>query len=187
MPDWHDRGTGMAPEPSPPDYVPKAHLFPQTLDDLMQRAGPYDRAAKAHVEWTGVSVWLMKTDCSAQLEAAGLPFAVADLSVLLVKEAEEHDAGWPRLSGPSAIPALYGYSPDSQCEARRSAAQVRSMWEAQGGPYVRPSDCKFAFQYLAACIRKGVIPPIPAFGDVGPSSTEKPARPHILNMYKENT
>lgn len=183
----HDRGTGEEPRPTRPDYIPKVHIVPQTLDDLMQRAGPYDRAVKAHVEWSAVVVWLMKADRAAELEGAGLPFTVANLSVLLIREAEEYEAGWPRLSGSPVTPALYGYSADSQREARRSAAQVRSIWEAHGRPYVRPSDCKFAFQYLAACIRKGIIPAIPTIGDVGPIPPAKPAKPHILNMFKENT
>jgi hypothetical protein len=181
-----DRGTGAAPRPSRPDYVPKVAIVPQTLDDLMQRAGPYADGVKAHVEWSAVSAWLMQTNCEPQLEAAELPVRVACLSVILTREAEEHAAGWPRLSGSAVTPAIYGFSPDSQCEARRSAAQVRSIWEANGRPYLRPSDCKFAFQYLAACIRKGIIPPIPTIGDVEPSSPAKPAPPHILNMFKEN-
>jgi hypothetical protein len=181
-----DRGTGSAPRPTRPDYVPKVAIVPQTLDDLMQRAGPYADAVKAHLEWGAVTVWLMKATYGDQLEAAALPVRIANLSVLLTREAEEHAAGWPRLSGPAVTPAIYGYSPDSQCEARYSAAQVRSIWQANGRPYLRAKDCKFAFQYLAACIRNGVIPPIPTLGDVEPSSPAKPAPPHILNMFKEN-
>ncbi len=181
-----DYGTGSAPKPSRPDYVPKVAIVPQTLDDLMQRAGPYGDAVKAHLEWGGVNAWLMSADCRDQLETASLPVPVACLSVILTREAEEHAAGWPRLSGPAVTPAIYGYSPDSQCEARCSAAQARSIWQAIGRPYLRASDCKFAFQYLAACIRSGVIPPVPSMGDVEPSSPAKPAPPHILNMFKEN-
>lgn len=182
-----DRGTGSAPKPSRPDYVPKVHLVPQTLDDLMQRAGSYADAVKAHLEWSAVSSWLMQPSCEEPLAAKGLPFAVANLSVMLTRADEEHAAGWPRLSGPAVTPAIYGFPPDSQCEARRSAAQARSIWEANGRPYLRPSDCKFAFQYLAACIRCGIIPPLPTMGDVEPSSPAKPAPPHILNMFKETT
>ncbi len=185
MSNLDDRGTGEAPKSSRPDYVPKVATVPQTLDDLMQRAGPYADAVKAHLEWSAVSLWLMKTD-GERLEAADLPVPVANLSVILTREAEEHAADWPRLSGPRVTPAIYGFSPDSQREARRSAAQVHSIWQANGRPYLRPSDCKFAFQYLAACIRNGIIPPIPTLGDVEPSSPAKPAPPHILNMFKEN-
>jgi len=165
MSNLDDRGTGGAPKTFRPDYVPKVALVPQTLDDLMQRAGPYADAVKANLEWSAVTVWLMKTD-GEQLEAASLPVRVACLSVLLTREAEEHAAGWPQLSGPAVTPAIYGYSPDSQCEARRSAAQARSMWEANGRPYLRASDCKLAFQHLAACIRNNIIPPVPTIGDV---------------------
>ena len=160
-----DRGTGEAPRTSRPDYVPKVALVPQTLDDLMQRAGPYADAVKANLEWSAVTVWLMKEGYGV-LAASDLPSAVACLSVILTREAEEHAAGWPRLSGPAVTPAIYGYSPDSQCEARRSAAQARSMWEANGRPYLRASDCKLAFQHLAACIRNNIIPPVPTIGDV---------------------
>jgi len=185
MSNLDDRGTESAPRPSRPDYVPKVAIVPQTLDDLMQRAGPYADAVKAHLEWSSVTVWLMKEGYGV-LAASDLPSTVACLSVILTREAEEHAAGWPRLSGPAATPAIYGFSPDSQCEARCAAAQARLMWEADGRPYLRPSDCKFAFQYLAACIRNGIIPPIPTLGDVEPISPAKPAPPHILNMYKEN-
>ena len=186
MSNLDDRGTGDAPKSSRPDYVPKVAIVPQTLDDLMQRAGPYADAVKAHLEWSAVSLWLMQTNCEPQLEAAELPVRAACLSVILTREAEEHAAGWPRLSGPAVTPAIYGYSPDSQCEARHVAAQVRSIWQANGRPYLRASDCKFGFQYLAACIRNGIIPPLPTMGDVDPSSPAKPAPPHILNMFKEN-
>jgi hypothetical protein len=160
-----DRGTGEAPRTSRPDYVPKVALVPQTVADLMQRAGPYADAVKANLEWSAVTVWLMKEGYGV-LAASDLPSAVACLSVILTREAEEHAAGWPRLSGPAVTPAIYGYSPDSQCEARRSAAQARSMWEANGRPYLRASDCKLAFQHLAACIRTNIIPPVPTIGDV---------------------
>ncbi len=180
-----DRGTGEAPKPPRSDYIPKVHLVPQTLDDLMQRAGPYADAVKVHLEWSAVTVWMMKEEYGV-LAVSDLPSEVASLSVVLTKEAEEHAAGWPRLSGPGAIPALHGYCPDSQYESRRCAAEARSIWEANGRPYLRASDCKFGFQYLAACIRNGIIPPIPTMGDVEPSSPPKPAPPHILNMFKEN-
>lgn len=62
MPDLHDWGTGAAPKPSRLNYVPKVRLIPTTLDDLMNRAGSYAEAAKAHVEYTAVSTWLMKAD-----------------------------------------------------------------------------------------------------------------------------
>lgn len=179
MTNLYDRGTGQAPKPFRPDYVPKVALVPQTLDDLMQRAGPYADAVKAHLEWSAISAWLMKADCSEALEVAGLPIRVANLSVILTREAEEHSAGWPRLSGPGVTPAIYGYSPDSQCEARRSAAQARSIWEANGRPYLRASDCKFAFQYLAACIRKGIIPPLPSLGVIPIVTPATPAKPII--------
>jgi hypothetical protein len=181
-----DRGTGSAPKPSRPDYVPKVAIVPQTLDDLMQRAGPYADAVKAHLEWGAVIVWLMKAAYGDQLEAAGVPVPVACLSVILTREAEEHAAGWPRLTGPRVTPAIYGYCPDSQYEARRCAAEARSIWEASGRPYLRASDCAFAFQYLVACIRNGIIPPIPTMGDVDPNPPAAPAKPHILNMFKED-
>lgn len=177
MTDLHDWGTGQAPNPRsypmsyPLDHRPKWHMFPKTLDDLLQRAGPYADATRTHIEWGAVTVWLMKTYCSEALEIAGLPIRVASLAVLLTREAEEDAAGWPRLSGKIVTPAIYGYSPDSQCEARRSAAQARSLWEAAGRPHIDANRCKFAFQYLVACIRKGLIPPQRTIGDVPPHET----------------
>lgn len=187
MADLHDYGTGEAPRlprSFPADRRPKWQVTPTTLDDLMQRAGPYADAVKAHLEWSAVTVWLMKEGYEV-LATSNLPSAVACLSVLLTREAEEHAAGWPRLSGPAVTPAIYGYSPDSQCEARRAAAQARSMWEANGRPYLRANDCKLAFQHLAACIRSGIIPPQPTMGDVELTPAIEQPLPFMARLLKE--
>ncbi len=185
MPDLHDWGTGGAPKPSRPDYEPKVRLIPTTLDDLMNRAGPYADAAKAHLEYTAVSAWLMK-DAGKALAAAFIAVEVAHLSVLLTKQALEHEAGWPKLTD-QAAPALYDLPEDAQGIARRMAGDIHVLWEAAGRPYLRANDCKFAFQYLAAAVRKGIIPPIPTLGDVDPIPSGKPAKPHILDLFKETT
>lgn len=183
MADLHDWGTGAAPKPSRPDYVPKVRLIPTTLDDLINRAGSYAHAAKAHVEWTAVSIWLMK-DGDKALAAAFIPVEAANVSVLLTRAAAEHEAGWPKLTS-NAPPPLYDLPQDAQCIARRMAGDIHALWEAAGRPYLRASDCKFAFQYLAAAVRKGIIPPIPTLGEVDPVPAAKPAKPHILDTFKE--
>lgn len=184
MPDLHDWGTGAAPKPSRPDYVPKVPLFPQTLDDLMNRAGSYADAAKAELEWGAVTVWFMK-DADKALASAFIPVEVASLSIVLVREAVRAEMGWPSLSDSPVPPALYDLPDDAQQIARRMAADIHALWENAGRPYLRPSDCKFACQYLAAAIRKGVIPPIAAIADADPIPAAKPAKPHILDMFKE--
>ena len=184
VPDLHDWGTGEAPKPSRPDYVPKVRLIPTTLDDLMNRAGDYADAAKVHVEYTAVSTWLMKAD--APLAAAYIPVEAGNLAVLLTRQALEHEAGWPKLTD-QASPPLYNLPEDAQGIARRMAGDIHALWEAAGRPYLRASDCKFAFQYLAAAIRKGIIPPIPTLGEVDPIPAAKPATSHILNSLKETT
>ena len=186
MSDPHDWGTGEAPKPSRPDYVPKVRLIPTTLDDLMNRAARYADAAKAHLEWSAVLVWLMK-DGDDALAAAFIPVEAANLSVLLTRAAAEHEAGWPKLSDNPVTPPLYDLPEDAQGIARRMAGDIHALWEAAGRPYLRASDCKFAFQYLAAAIRKGIIPPIPTLGEVDPIPAAKPARPHILDTLKETT
>jgi len=186
MTDLHDWGTGGAPKPSRPDYVPKVPLFPQTLDDLMNRAGSYADATKAYVEWGAVTVWFMK-DADKALASAFIPVEVASLAIVLVREAVRKETGWPSLSGSPVIPELYALPDDAQQIARRMAADIHALWEAAGRPYLRASDCKFAFQYLAAAIRKGIIPPIPTLGDVDPVPAAKPAKPHILDTFKETT
>ena len=186
MPDLHDWGTGGAPKPSRPDYVPKVQLIPRTLDDMMNRAGSYAHAAKAHVEWTAISVWLMK-DADKALASAFIPIEAANLSVLLTRGAAEHGAGWPSLSDDPVSPALYDLPDDAQQIARRMAGDIHALWEVAGRPYLRANDCKFAFQYLAAAVRKGIIPPIPTLGEVDPIPSAKPAKPHILDMFKETT
>jgi hypothetical protein len=154
------------------------------MDDLMQRAGPYADAAKAHLEWSAVLVWLMK-DSDKDLASAFIPVEAANLSVLLTRHAAEHEAHWPSLSDSPVLPALYDLPADAQQIARRMAADIHALWEAAGRPYLRANDCKFAFQYLAAAIRKGIIPPIPTIGDVDPIPAAKPAKPHILDMLKD--
>ncbi len=185
MPDPQDWGTGGAPKPSRPDYVPKVALIPQNLDDLMKLAAPYADAVKAHVEYTAVSTWLMKAD--APLAAAFIPVEAGNLSVLLTRQALEHEANWPKLAGNPVPPALYDLPDDAQQIARRMAGDIHALWEAAGRPYLRAKDCKFALQYLAAAIRKGIIPPIAAIADADPIPAAKPAKPHILDMFKETT
>lgn len=180
---WDDRGSGQAPSRPRSDYIPKVRLIPTTLDDLMNRAGCYADAVKVHVEYTAVSTWLMKAD--APLAAAFIPVEAGNLSVLLTRQALEHEAGWPKLADNPVPPELYDLPEDAQGIARRMAGDIHALWEAAGRPYLRASDCKFAFQYLAAAIRKGIIPPIPTLGDVDPIPSAKPAKPHILDMLKE--
>ncbi|WP_213981058.1 hypothetical protein [Sphingomonas sp. dw_22] len=186
MSDLHDWGTGEAPKPPRPDYVPKVALFPQTLDDLMNRAGPYADATKAYVEWGAVTVWFMK-DADKALASAFIPIEVASLSIVLVREAVRIETGWPCLSGTPVTPELYDLPDDAQQIARRMAADIHDLWKNAGRPYLRPSDFKYAFQYLAAAIRKGIIPPVAAIADADPIPAAKPARPHILDMFKETT
>lgn len=181
---WDDRGSGQAPVSPRSNYVPKVPLFPQNLDDLMQRAGPYANAAKAEVEWSAVTVWFMK-DADKALASAFIPIEAASLTIVLVREAVRNEAGWPSLSDNPVTPELYDLPEDAQQIARRMAADVHALWEAAGRPYLRPSDCKFAFQYLAAAIRKGIIPPIPTIGNVDPIKPSKLAKPHILDMFKD--
>lgn len=171
MADLHDWGTGEAPKPPrsfPPSKRPVWHSEPQTLDDLLQRAGHYADATRTHVEWGAITTWLMHGKADKMLEAAGLPVRVASLSVLLTRGAEEREAGWPRLVGRNEPPALYGYSQPSQCEARRSAAEVRDIWEAAGRPHLDARCFVDAYRFLIACIRAGTIPPQPTIGDVPP-------------------
>ncbi|MHA6721887.1 hypothetical protein [Sphingomonas sp. RS2018] len=150
----------------------------------MNRAGDYADAAKVHLEYSAVSTWLMKTD--DPLNAAFIPVEAGNLSVLLTRQALEHEAGWPKLTD-QAPPPLYDLPEDAQGIARRMAGDIHAFWEAAGRPYLRANDCKFAFQYLAAAVRKGIIPPIPTLGEVDPVPVAKPARPHILNTFKETT
>jgi hypothetical protein len=168
MSDLHDWGTGEAPQPThsyPADPRPKWYIDPRTFDDLMQRAGPYADAAKVHVEYAAITAWLMKGQADKALEAIGLPVRVASLSVFLTRAAEERELGWPCLTS-NVAPELYGYSPDSQCEARCVAAEVHALWEAAGRPNLGPQQCQFAHRYLVACVRKGTIPPVLTIGDV---------------------
>jgi hypothetical protein len=183
---WDDRGSGQAPSSPRSDYIPKVKLIPQTLDDLINRAGPYADAVKAHLEYSAVTTWLMKTGDDKVSIAAFIPAEAGNLAVLLTRQALEHEAGWPKLSDNPVPPALYDLPEDSQSIARRMAADIHALWEAAGRPYLRASDCKFAFQYLAAAIRKGIIPPVWTIGDVDPIPSAKPARPHILDMFKDN-
>ena len=151
----------------------------------MNRAGDYADAAKVHLEYSAVSTWLMKTD--DPLNAAFIPVEAGNLSVLLTRQALEHEAGWPSLSDNPVPPALYGLPDDAQQIARRMAGDIHALWEVAGRPYLRANDCKFAFQYLVAAVRKGIIPPIPTLGDVDPIPSAKPVKPHILDMFKETT
>ncbi len=171
MPDPHDWGTGEAPKPPrsfPADPRPKWHVEPRTLDDLLQRAGPYADVTKAHVEWGAVSLWLMKVWPNPALAAALIPEEAASIAVLLTRQAIEHEAGWLRLSDRAVTPALYDLPEDAQGIARRMAAEVYTLWEAAERPFLDTEACKMAFRFLVACIRSGSIPPLRTIGDVPP-------------------
>lgn len=171
MSDPHDWGTGEAPKPPrsfPADTRPKWHVEPRTLDDLLQRAGPYSDATRVFVEWGAVSLWLMKAWPNPALAAASIPADVASSSVLLARKAIEHEAGWPQLSDQPATPALYDLPEDAQRETRRMAAEVHAIWEAAGRPYLDTRRFIDAYRYLVACVRKGTIPPVLTIGHVPP-------------------
>ncbi len=171
MPDLHDWGTGQAPTPPrkfPPDPRPKWHVEPRTLDDLLQRAGPYADATKAHVELGAVTTWMMKGAANAALASAFIPCGAANLSVFLVRQAVEQEVGWPTLSNNRAPPALYDLTDDAQRIARNMAIQVHALWEAAGRPYFNAARFKDAYRYLVACVRKGTILPVLNIGHVPP-------------------
>ncbi len=171
MPDPHDWGTGEAPKPPrsfPADPRPKWHVEPRTLDDLLQRAGPYADGTKAHVEWGAIALWLMKDWPNPALASALIPDEAAGVSVLLTSKAAEHEAGWPQLSDRAVTPALYDLPQDAQGIARRMAAEVYALWEAAGRPYLDTPRITWAFRFLVACVRSGSIPPVRSIGDVPP-------------------
>ena len=151
-----------------PDYKPKYRLEPVTVSDLMKRAGPLADAVKSYVEWGAVSTWQMKGsgDYENAIAAADLSGRVASLSVVLTSEAQRHEAGWPVLSGMAVTPALYGYSTEAQCEARQVAADVHALWEQAGRPHIDAARCKDAYRYLVACVRSGLIDPLPGISPV---------------------
>ena len=171
MDDLHDWGTGEAPKPPrsfPPNRRPQWHVQPQTLDDLLQRVGPYANATRTYVEWGAVSTWLMKSGANTAMDAAFLHAEAAHNAVFHTRQAEQQEAGWPHLTGKAPTPVLYDLPADLQCKARSMAAEVRSLWEATGRPYLDSRRVITAYQYFVGCIRNGTIPPVKTIGDVGP-------------------
>lgn len=158
-------------------YTSKYRLEPIDLDDLMERADPMADAAKSEVEWGAISFWLSggyETSLPA-IAAADIPDRVAKLSVHLVQQAQRHETGWPILSGIIVTPALYGYSPNAQCEVRQVAADVYLVWEQAGRPHIDASRCRQAFQYLTSAVRRGLIDPLP--GIKKPETIDREVRP----------
>lgn len=178
MPDLHDWGTGEAPKPSrsfPADPRPKWHVEPRTLDDLLQRAGPYADGTKAHVEWGAVTAWMMNGQADEAIASVFMPGEAANLSVFLSRQAIEHEAGWPQLSERCVTPALYDLAEDAQGIARRMAGEVYALWEAAGRPYLNTARFKDAFRFLVACVRSGSIHDLLTIGDVPPLPARTPA------------
>ena len=150
-----DTTTGeiLPSKPYPPRGISKIQLEPVSLPDLMERAGPLSEAARVFVEWGAVTSWQMNSSSAYQgaIAAADIPDRVASLSVLLVREALQHETGWPRIDGKVVTPALYGYSSDAQSEAQRTAEEIRALWDAAGRPHVDARRCKDAYRWLVAC------------------------------------
>lgn len=177
MPELPDWGTGEAPTPSrsfPADPRPKWHVEPRTLADLLQRAGPYADATKAHVEWGAVTAWHMNGYANQALAAAFISGEAASLSVLLTRQAIEHEAGWPQLSDRRVTPALYDLAEDAQGIARRMAAEVYALWEAADRPHLNAARFKDAYRWLIACVRSGSIPDVLTIGNVPPLPVAQP-------------
>lgn len=133
---------------------------PQDLDELCRRAGPYADMIATHVHWSAITAWQMR-DTGEIAMASGIPSAVAILSVFVVSKAKEYEAGWPSITGQDVTPVLYSYSADSQCEALRTAEEVRAAWEAAGRPYLNADRCKATYRHLIALIQEGRLDPIP--------------------------
>lgn len=129
------------------------------------------------------------------IAAADIDGRVASLSVHLVIEAQKHETGWPNLSGKIVTPALYGYSPDSQCEARLVAADVYAAWEKAGRPHVDVRCCKDAYRYLLACVTSGLIDPLPSINAIdlpkAPAPTNygkrkyPPSHVHMQQLFEQ--
>jgi hypothetical protein len=129
---------------------------------------------------------MMAGKADKALDAAILHREAASNAVFHTRQAAEHEAGWPELSGKSVAPVLYALPADLQCKVRSMAAEVYALWEAAGRPHLDSPRFKDAHRYLVACVRKGTIPPVLTIGDVPPIVPAKPARPHILDTLKEN-
>lgn len=134
---------------------------PQDLASLRERAGPYADMVTAAIEWSAVQIWLMKEYPNQRLIDAGIDGRVASLSVQLVQEASKLEAGWLTRNGSPVSPALYDLSDDCQQEARRTAEEVHTLWNAAGRPFLDAKRCRDYFSELGERIRNSVLAPIP--------------------------
>jgi len=126
------RRTGAPPHRFNPHGAGRISSQPTTMDALKQRTGAYAGRAVVHVEWSAISIWMLKGEATAAIEASGIPYDVASVAVRLVQAAKEHAKGWPSLSGTVETPLLYGLSSDCRQEAKRTAYDVYRVWQEQG-------------------------------------------------------
>ncbi|WP_139198062.1 hypothetical protein [Sphingomonas gellani] len=118
----------------------------------------------------------MSGKADAALAAAFIPGEAASLSALLVRAAEEREAGWPSLGGRLVSPALYDLPDDAQRIARRMAGDIRALWETAGRPHFDTPRFKDAYRWLVACVRSGSIPPVLTIGEVPPLPAPAPSK-----------
>ncbi len=186
-----DMGTGEAPSPVsfPSTYKPKCKLEPTDLDDLCRRVGKYADAAKAHVEWGAITQWLM---CGGRryddaIASAGIEGRTASQCVLIVREADEHKAGWPRLSGKPVKPVLYDLNPIHREETVRIAKKIRALWEAAGRPNLNGRRCTEAYRDLFKAAELGLadLPVADASAARSRKAAYPPAYIQLEQFFKE--
>lgn len=145
-------------KPSYPGYTPPPP-WPQTLNDMAQRCGPYADLAIAEAKAVAVHSWAYGT-FTKKGNAKANPRAVLWEVLTRARYQMHRDHGVSRPNTDGTIPAaLDGFSPDCQSEALLVLEETYAEWEAAGSPGLDQPALYVVWRWLMGHIWSGTLPP----------------------------
>ncbi len=148
----------------------RTQQWPQTLDDIAGRSGPYADTVVAVAKARAACLWA--TPWQQPAPALTNSREVISQCFDLYRAQLWRDVGGWGPHGEYVIhdsgdveklpaPVLDDLSEDSRCEAMRVIAETQAEWEAAGCPGLDHSNLHFAFRSLEIEIADGRLAPIP--------------------------
>lgn len=135
--------TRPAYQPSMTSGYVKYNIFPETIEELVQRLGVHGEAAAIDALWSAVTRWLMRTSGYGDLSN---PYAVASLAVTLCKDYDRKRLSFPCYPSKQATLVLDDLSYDNRQETLRIAAETIADCLKVGALIITPADVKCTYQ-----------------------------------------
>jgi hypothetical protein len=141
----------------------RAPAWPQSLDALATKCGPYGDTAIAEAKAAAMDRWALPGLSATLIPPKGN--AKANPEAVLWEVLPRHrrqiwrDAGAAPHPGYAKPVLLDDLSPDSRCEAERVIAETYAEWEAAGSPGLDQPALIDAYKRLVGNVWSGCLPP----------------------------